>query len=166
MSSEQQGKQAANRSSLLLILAIAVVIIAPVAWSLLTGPVDETTSEPGEVGPAPEVRRVSPADARAAAVGGNALMVDVRQKTGFARAHISGALLIPAADIPARYQELPQDRPIYLYCTCPYERTSASAAAFLIENGYSEVMVVEGGFEAWQDAGYPVETGEAEGGEN
>ena len=159
MSVEQQGKQAANRSSLLLILAIAVVMIAPVAWSLLSGPVDEA-------GPAPKVPRVSPADARAASLGGNALMVDVRQRAGFARAHISGALLIPAADIPARHQELPQDRPIYLYCTCPYERTSAQAAAFLIENGYSEVMVVEGGFEAWQDAGYPVETGETEGGEN
>jgi rhodanese-related sulfurtransferase len=47
----------------------------------------------------------------------DALMVDVRTERDFETARIADAIHIPAADFAARYQELPKDRPIYLYCT-------------------------------------------------
>jgi rhodanese-related sulfurtransferase len=37
------------------------------------------------------------------------------------------------------------------------EHTSARAAFVLLNNGYKRVNPIRGGFQAWIDAGYPVE---------
>lgn len=47
------------------------------------------------------------------------LVVDVRQEDGF-RTHpftIPGSIRIPSADLPDRFEELPRDRLIALFCT-------------------------------------------------
>jgi rhodanese-related sulfurtransferase len=61
-------------------------------------------------------------------------------------------LMIPADELADNLAELPdQAAPIVLY-----DRTgeaSAQAAATLIEAGYTQVYVLEGGFDAWEEAG-------------
>ena len=37
------------------------------------------------------------------------------------------------------------------------EHTSARAAFLLLQNGYTRVNPILGGFKAWLDAGYPIE---------
>ena len=51
--------------------------------------------------------------------GENLVVVDVRQPTGYEvyPGTIPGALRIPPAELPERYQELPRDRAIVLFCT-------------------------------------------------
>jgi sulfur-carrier protein adenylyltransferase/sulfurtransferase len=51
--------------------------------------------------------------------GANLVVVDVRQPTGYEvyPGTIPGALRIPPAELPERYQELPRDRTIVLFCT-------------------------------------------------
>ena len=51
--------------------------------------------------------------------GENLAVVDVRQPTGYAvyPGTIPGAIRIPPAELPERYQELPRDRVIVLFCT-------------------------------------------------
>jgi membrane protein DedA with SNARE-associated domain/rhodanese-related sulfurtransferase len=52
--------------------------------------------------------------------------------------------------------ELPPDRPVYVYCTCLREATSARVARELQTLGI-RVAVIEGGLRAWKKAGLPVE---------
>jgi rhodanese-related sulfurtransferase len=51
--------------------------------------------------------------------GENLAVVDVRQPTGFEvyPGTIPGSSRIPPAELPERYQELPRDRAMVLFCT-------------------------------------------------
>jgi membrane protein DedA with SNARE-associated domain/rhodanese-related sulfurtransferase len=52
--------------------------------------------------------------------------------------------------------EVPPDRPVYVYCTCVREATSARVARELQKVGV-RVAVIKGGLRAWRRAGLPVE---------
>jgi membrane protein DedA with SNARE-associated domain/rhodanese-related sulfurtransferase len=52
--------------------------------------------------------------------------------------------------------EFPSDRPVYVYCTCVREATSARVARELQQHGV-RVAVIKGGLRAWKKAGLPVE---------
>jgi membrane protein DedA with SNARE-associated domain/rhodanese-related sulfurtransferase len=52
--------------------------------------------------------------------------------------------------------EFPVDRPVYVYCTCVREATSARVARELQKQGI-RVAVIKGGLRAWKKAGLPVE---------
>jgi rhodanese-related sulfurtransferase len=51
--------------------------------------------------------------------GGDVVVVDVRQPTGYDAypGTIPGSIRIPPTQLPERYQELPHDRPLVLVCT-------------------------------------------------
>ena len=63
------------------------------------------------------VRRVTPAEARAAVEKGQAVIVDVRGEDSFKAGHVRGALWIPVGDIGARAGELPRGKMIITYCS-------------------------------------------------
>ncbi len=65
----------------------------------------------------PEVERVSVQEAKAAFDAGTALIVDVRSENSYQAGHATGAISLPSTEVASRYQELPQDRLLYLYCT-------------------------------------------------
>ncbi len=44
------------------------------------------------------------------------LLVDVREPDEFARGHIAGARNVPLSQLRRRLEELPRDRPVWLYC--------------------------------------------------
>ena len=67
--------------------------------------------------PYPDVPRISLEDARARFDAGSAIFVDVRSEDEYQARHIPGALSIPEEEIPDRYNELPKDQEIILYCT-------------------------------------------------
>ncbi|AMV73312.1 rhodanese-like domain-containing protein [Desulfuromonas carbonis] len=94
-----------------------------------------------------------------------ALAIDARIPELFAAGHISGARSLPLADIdqalPAFQVAVPVTTRLVVYCSgygCP---DSYDLAVRLLEAGYRNVLVFEGGFPAWQDAGLPVTTGGA-----
>jgi membrane protein DedA with SNARE-associated domain/rhodanese-related sulfurtransferase len=70
---------------------------------------------------------------------------------------IPTALYIPAEDLAERHAEIPRDRDVVLYCTCPDEVTSAKEALRLRRRGIKRVRPLRGGFAAWRAAGLPVE---------
>ena len=47
----------------------------------------------------------------------NPVIVDVRSRAEYERAHIPDALSIPLAEIQTRFHELPRDVEIITYCT-------------------------------------------------
>jgi len=63
---------------------------------------------------------------------------------------------IPYDQIADRLDELPGDRTAALLVYCRTGRMSAIAAETLVRFGYSDVRELDGGFEAWQAAGYPL----------
>jgi len=70
---------------------------------------------------------------------------------------IPGALAMDAAEVDGRLGELPADREIVFYCTCPNEASAALVAKKLIGLGYAKVRPLHGGLDAWIAAGYEVE---------
>lgn len=54
---------------------------------------------------------------------------------------------MPMQTIPARLQDLPRDRPIA--CLCHHGARSAQVAYFLADQGFTRVVNVQGGIDAW-----------------
>lgn len=87
--------------------------------------------------------------------GSAPLVVDVRHGEEFAAGHIHGARHIENGDLPYIDLDLPQDRLIVLHCA----RRDRSTAAYSIlrRRGYQQLALIDGGFSAWEQAGYDVE---------
>jgi membrane protein DedA with SNARE-associated domain/rhodanese-related sulfurtransferase len=70
---------------------------------------------------------------------------------------IRGALHVSASDLEQRDQEIPRDREIVLYCSCPNEAGSAQLALLLQRKGITRVRPLLGGIDAWRERNYPME---------
>jgi len=81
--------------------------------------------------------------------GEDLLLLDVRDKDEFERAHIDGATLIPLAELPDRLAEVEahRERPVVVHCH--HGPRSRRACELLIERGFSQVEELTGGIEAW-----------------
>jgi rhodanese-related sulfurtransferase len=70
-------------------------------------------------------------------------------------------LHVPLHDVGRYVGELPRDREIVAYCTCPNEASAAQVAKLLMNSGFKRVRPLHGGLEAWIAAGYGVEIANA-----
>ena len=70
---------------------------------------------------------------------------------------LPGALHVSPEDLAARVSEIPRDRDIVLYCTCPSEATAAATALKLHRLGVERVRPLKGGFDEWKRLGYPMD---------
>jgi len=71
--------------------------------------------------------------------------------------YIPGAVAIDLGELDARRAELPADREIVFYCSCPNEASAAVAAKRLLQIGYARVRPLTGGIDGWIAAGYGIE---------
>ena len=69
---------------------------------------------------------------------------------------LPGAVRIGPSELTRRAEQIPRDRDVILYCTCPSEETSARVALQLHKLGITRVRPLRGGFDGWKDAGYPL----------
>jgi membrane protein DedA with SNARE-associated domain/rhodanese-related sulfurtransferase len=85
-------------------------------------------------------------------------IVDLRHSLDFLAEPytIPGAMRIPLEELERRHSEIPKDREIVLYCTCPNEASSALTAVKLRNYGITRVHPLEGGFHTWREMGFPV----------
>jgi rhodanese-related sulfurtransferase len=70
---------------------------------------------------------------------------------------IFGAVHMTMEDIQSRRQDIPRDREIILYCSCPNEVSSARIALQLQKRGITRVRPLLGGITAWRERNYPME---------
>ena len=70
---------------------------------------------------------------------------------------LPGARHISPEALAARHQEIPRDRDIVLFCTCPSEATSAKTAMALYKLGIVRVRPLRGGFDEWKRLGFPMD---------
>lgn len=68
-----------------------------------------------------------------------------------------GALRIEYDSLEQHLAEIPHDRPIVVFSDCPDEEHSDQAAQFLLNRGWSDIHKLVGGFNAYLEAGLPVE---------
>jgi membrane protein DedA with SNARE-associated domain/rhodanese-related sulfurtransferase len=70
---------------------------------------------------------------------------------------LPGALLFSPDSLAARHLEIPRDRDVVLFCTCPSEATAAKTAMTLIKLGIERVRPLRGGYDEWKRLGFPVD---------
>lgn len=85
-------------------------------------------------------------------------LVDVREQVEFAGGRVSGASLLPLGELEERHQELDHSKPIYVMCRTG--RRSSEAQAKLKAMGFTNVINVVGGIEAWKKEDLPLERDE------
>ena len=102
-----------------------------------------------------DLSRTPMLDARAAGrlAEQGALLVDVRATSEFEGGHVPGAVHVPYEQLEQRFDELPRDRELVVYCA---GGVRSSLAASLLERHGRTAANVRGGFAAWVGAGLPV----------
>lgn len=127
----------------IVIIAIAVISGAMLAWPAInrarggTSGVDTTT-------------------ATQMANRQHAVFVDIRPAEEYAKGHIAQARSIPLADLDSRAQTLPKNKPLIIVCASG--RNASRAVTLLHAKGLENIVTLNGGMAAWQDAGLPVTT--------
>ena len=88
------------------------------------------------------------------------VVLDVREPWELQTASVKPAgfelIAMPMRSVPARYLELDRDRPIA--CLCHHGARSAQVVHFLMQNGFTGVVNIHGGINAWsqqRDTGVP-----------
>jgi rhodanese-related sulfurtransferase len=106
------------------------------------------------------LKTVTPAELRARMIAGEEVnLLDVRTPAEFARAHVACARLIPLGDLDADMflKTHRSGEPIYVLCQAG-QRACAAIEQFQ-RAGCNDGVLVEGGTQAWIDAGLPVVRG-------
>ena len=75
------------------------------------------------------------------------LLLDVREPWEFERCHIPGSVHLPMNGIPTRFRELDAGREIVVICH--HGVRSFHVARFLEHNGFTNVVNLSGGVDAW-----------------
>jgi len=70
---------------------------------------------------------------------------------------LPGALHLSPDQLAVRAHEIPRDRAVVLYCTCPSEATAAKTAMTLHNLGINRVHPLRGGFDEWKRLGFPMD---------
>jgi membrane protein DedA with SNARE-associated domain/rhodanese-related sulfurtransferase len=70
---------------------------------------------------------------------------------------LPGAHHVSPDALAQRSAEIPLDRDIVLYCTCPSEATAAKTAMTLYRLGIERVRPLRGGYDEWKRLGFPLE---------
>jgi rhodanese-related sulfurtransferase len=91
--------------------------------------------------------------------GENPFVLDLRSQLEFEQdsSLIRGALHMSVDEVHRRHVDIPRDRDVILYCSCPNEVTSARVALLLRRKGVSRVRPLLGGIDVWRRCNYPTE---------
>lgn len=103
----------------------------------------------------PDVTRITPEELEARD-GPKPLLLDVREPKEYAVSHIPGAIRVqPGSDASEALASIPEDTFIITYCSVGYR--SSELAKRLMEQGFVNVVNLEGSIFEWANKGYPVE---------
>ncbi|HKT93837.1 MAG TPA: DedA family protein/thiosulfate sulfurtransferase GlpE [Paraburkholderia sp.] len=71
---------------------------------------------------------------------------------------IPGALFADERKLDEIVGKYPNDQKLVIYCSCPNEISAAWMAKKLVEAGFTDVVPLLGGLDAWRDAGRAIES--------
>jgi len=99
--------------------------------------------------------RITVEEAKEMVDRGDIQVIDVREPNEYREGHMPGAKLIPVNSVLTRIQELNHDRDIVFVCAVG--QRSALACEMAAAMGLERLYNLEGGTQAWVEAGLPVE---------
>lgn len=102
-----------------------------------------------------DVKQISVEQAKLDLDAKDAQFIDVRAEAEYAGGHAPKALNFPLDALKKDLTKLDKDKPVYLICQTG--RRSQKGAEILQSAGFKEIYNIEGGTNAWIDAGFPVE---------
>jgi thiosulfate sulfurtransferase len=100
-----------------------------------------------------DFKRISPEQAHALRSDG-AVIVDIRDAQSYANGHIPGSAHLDNHSLPDFIAGADLDHPLLV--TCYHGHSSQSAAAYLLNQGFTDVYSIDGGFELWRQM-FPAE---------
>ena len=88
------------------------------------------------------------------------LLLEALPERYYAQKHLPGAILFPHDQVDQRATTVIPDHstPVVVYCASRSCQNSRIAAQRLIQLGYTDVSVYEGGKQEWEEGGLPFET--------
>jgi membrane protein DedA with SNARE-associated domain/rhodanese-related sulfurtransferase len=91
-------------------------------------------------------------------VGEDVVIIDLRPgaELDLDPSLIPGAIHMAVEEVEHRHHEIPRDREVVVYCSCPNEVSSARVALLLHRKGITRVRPLLGGIDAWRDQNYPL----------
>lgn len=109
------------------------------------------------------LRLVSLEEANQWAQDGSRLFLDARPAQEYREGHIPGAMSLPFQQLNAAFPEiqlfLTPELPVVCYCSGEDCEDSLLLGEFLIQQGYTNVFLFEGGMNQWRAAGLMEEGG-------
>jgi rhodanese-related sulfurtransferase len=89
---------------------------------------------------------------------GAAAVLDARAAVFYERGHVPGARNVPAGEgLPEELAGVARDRTVLVYCEGGDCQSSLALARRLHDDGFKDIRVFSGGWEAWTGAGLPEE---------
>ncbi len=92
-----------------------------------------------------------------------AILIDSRNSLDFQESHLAGAISLPFATQGEHLEDFKSQvsvaQTLVIYCSGYGCTDSFDLGLVLIREGYTDVLVYEGGFPEWRDAGRPLEGG-------
>ncbi|MGH3660577.1 MAG: rhodanese-like domain-containing protein [Micromonosporaceae bacterium] len=83
-----------------------------------------------------------------------AFLLDVREPDEWAAGRAPGARHVPMQDVPRRLDEVPAEGDVVV--ACRVGGRSAQVVAFLHAQGRANAVNLDGGMQAWAEAGRPI----------
>lgn len=102
--------------------------------------------------PVAQVRLLDPPEFASAIEQPNVQVVDVRRPAEWSSGHLSSAMHMPLNRLMGTMRELDPKRPLAVHCKSGYR--SSIAVSLLQREGFSDVVHMRGGWDAWQETGH------------
>lgn len=150
---ERRAARKAARRRNQILLTTGIIIILAMVGALLFNNLSSHDKTTDDETPS-RVTEISIHEAYAEYEAGTFLL-DVREQVEWNDFHIPGTTFIPLEELLGRVGELPRNQRIVVVCTSG--NRSNEAAEILFDNGFTDVVSMDGGVSGWSDAGYPIE---------
>ncbi len=92
---------------------------------------------------------------------GTHVVFDARSGTAYLEGYIPGSISLPYADIDTAFLEaqifITPQQPILTYCSDHTCDDALLLSLFLLDHGYTNIVLYAGGMKEWTEAGHPIE---------
>ena len=86
----------------------------------------------------------------------NIYFIDCREQEEWNEGHIPGATLLPLSDFQNTFETVLKDKNKKVIIQCRSGKRSMNACMFLLSKGFQDLVNVEGGILAWNEAGFEI----------
>ena len=104
------------------------------------------------------IKQYSVSELKDRIASGGMPVIDVRRPAEYAGGHVPGAFSFTLSGIDKHVSELPFDRNSETAVICAGGYRSSAAASMLEKHGFTKLINITGGTNAWVNSGFPVES--------